>query len=106
MDYREKLSTTWEFPKIRATFLGVPIVRIILFWGLHWGPSFLGNYHMSCALQVTSQATMPLQEFVAQWPPQSTTGKSANLRLECFAWHSQKFRVSKSQWHSFSFLGR
>ena len=34
------------FPKIRGTFLGVPIVRILVFWGLDWGPLILGNYHM------------------------------------------------------------
>ena len=30
------------FPKIRGTFLGVPMIRIILFWG----PVVLGNYHI------------------------------------------------------------
>ena len=29
----------WGFPKIRGTFLGVPqIIRIIILWGLDWGP--------------------------------------------------------------------
>ena len=28
----------WGFPKIRGTFLGVPIKRIIVFWSLYWGP--------------------------------------------------------------------
>ena len=32
----------WEFPKIRGTILGVPILRIIVFWG----PPILGNYHI------------------------------------------------------------
>ena len=39
----------WGFTKIRGTILGVPIVpiiRIIIFWGLHWGPLILGNYHI------------------------------------------------------------
>ena len=36
----------WGFPKIRGTFLGVPIIRIIVFWGLYWGPLILGNYHL------------------------------------------------------------
>ena len=31
---------TWGFPKIGGTLLGVPIIRIIVFWGLHWDPSF------------------------------------------------------------------
>ena len=26
------------FPKIRGTILGVPIIRMIVFWDLHWGP--------------------------------------------------------------------
>ena len=29
----------WGFPKIRGTILGVPIIRIIIYWGLYWGPS-------------------------------------------------------------------
>ena len=36
----------WEFPKIRGTILGVPILRIIVYWGLYWGPPILGNYHI------------------------------------------------------------
>ena len=34
------------FPKIKATFLGIPIIRILVFWGLYWGPPILGNYHI------------------------------------------------------------
>ena len=41
---------TWEFPKIRGTFLGVPIIRTIVFWGLYWGPLILGNYHMNSTI--------------------------------------------------------
>ena len=33
----------WGFPKIRGTFLGVPIIRTIVFWGLYGGPPVLGN---------------------------------------------------------------
>ena len=33
-------------PKIRDTILGVPIIRIIVFWGLYWGSLILGNYHI------------------------------------------------------------
>ena len=36
----------WEFPKIRGVLLGFPIIRIIVFWGLCWGPPILGNSHM------------------------------------------------------------
>ena len=35
-----------EFPKIRGTLLGVPIIRTIIYWGLYWGPFILGNYHL------------------------------------------------------------
>ena len=47
----------WEFPKIRGTFLGVPITRTIVtivFWGLYWGPLILGNYHMVAQAHETS----------------------------------------------------
>ena len=33
----------WEFPKTRATILGVPIRRTIIFWGLYLGPLFSEN---------------------------------------------------------------
>ena len=36
----------WGFPKFRGTFLGVPIIRIIIYWGLYWVPLVLGNYQM------------------------------------------------------------
>ena len=36
----------WGFPKIMGTFLGVPIIRTTVFWGLDWGASILGNYHI------------------------------------------------------------
>ena len=36
----------WGCPKIRGTILGVPKIRIIVFWGLYWGPLILGNYHI------------------------------------------------------------
>ena len=35
-----------EFPKIRRTILVVPIIRIIVFRGLHRGPRILGNSHL------------------------------------------------------------
>ena len=42
---RSKLNI-WGFPKIRGTFLGVPIIRTIVYWGLYWVPPILGNYHI------------------------------------------------------------
>ena len=32
------LKPKWWFPKIRGTILRIPIIRIIVFWGLYWGP--------------------------------------------------------------------
>ena len=37
----------WRIPKTRGTLLGVPILRIIVYWGLYWGPPILGNYHIN-----------------------------------------------------------
>ena len=36
----------WVFPKIRGTILGVPIIRIIVYWGLYWGSLISGNDHI------------------------------------------------------------
>ena len=36
----------WRIPKIRGTLLGVPILRIIVYWGLYWGTPIFGNYHV------------------------------------------------------------
>ena len=37
----------WVVPKIGGTiFGGSPVIRILVFWGLYWGPPVLGNYHM------------------------------------------------------------
>ena len=44
-----------------GTFLGVPIIRTIVFWGLYWGPLILGNYHMETA-QITSSYSAPMRE--------------------------------------------
>ena len=34
-----------------GTFLGVPIIRIIVFWGPYWGPLILGKYHLEVRVQ-------------------------------------------------------
>ena len=36
--------------KIGGITLGVPIIRIIVFCGLYWGPLILGNYHIGVIL--------------------------------------------------------
>ena len=40
-----------EFPKIRGTILGVPVIRTIVYWGLYWGPPILGNYNIVALFQ-------------------------------------------------------
>ena len=37
-------SATEGFPKLGVPFLGVPIIRTIVFWGLYWGSPILGKY--------------------------------------------------------------
>ena len=44
--YSSDFNPIWEFPKTRGTILGVPIIRIIVYWGLYWGPPILGNYQI------------------------------------------------------------
>ena len=36
----------WWFPKIRGIILRVPIIRIVIFWGLYWSRLILGNYQI------------------------------------------------------------
>ena len=36
----------WVVVKIMGTFLGVPIIRTIEYWGLYLGTLILGNYHI------------------------------------------------------------
>ena len=31
--------------------LGVPIIRIVIFWGLYWGPPVLGKYHVELQMK-------------------------------------------------------
>ena len=33
------------FPKLGVPFLGLPIIRIIIFGDLYWSPLILGSYH-------------------------------------------------------------
>ena len=37
---KDMLQAIRGFPKNRGTILGVPIIRIIVVWGLYWGPPF------------------------------------------------------------------
>ena len=40
------------FPKLGVPFLGVPIIRNLVYWGLYWGHPILGKYHIWLHLQV------------------------------------------------------
>ena len=35
-----------EVPQVSGTFQGVPMIRVVVFGGIYWGPAILGNYHM------------------------------------------------------------
>ena len=37
------MTNTWEFPKIRGTILGVPIIRTIVFGGPMLGSPYFGR---------------------------------------------------------------
>ena len=34
------------FPIVRGPFLGIPIIRTIIFWGSMLGIPYFGNYHL------------------------------------------------------------
>ena len=36
----------WGCPNNWGALWGVPIIRIVIFWGLYGGPLFEGNYHI------------------------------------------------------------
>ena len=40
------LSLHGSFLRLGVPFLGVLIIRPIVFWDLYWGPLILGNYHI------------------------------------------------------------
>ena len=50
------------FPIIRGTLSGVVIIRIVVFWGLYWGPLVLGNYQI--VRQTTSSHSLWTQQLL------------------------------------------
>ena len=42
-----------------GTSSGVPIIRIIVYWGLYWGHLILGNFHI---LETANSSATPLGE--------------------------------------------
>ena len=64
----EPSKVKWGFPKIMGTILGVPIIRIIVFWGLYWGSLILGNYQIPLQdailkRRIESYCMLGLEEF-------------------------------------------
>ena len=55
-------------PTIRGTFLGVPILRTLVFWGLYWGPPIWGNYPVSNHL-INSLLAPIASEVCSDWGP-------------------------------------
>ena len=53
--YKQLLGHIWGFPKIRGSFLGVPIIRVIIFGDLNWSTPIWGNYHIWLRNTVTKQ---------------------------------------------------
>ena len=61
----QKITPIWGFPKIRGTFIGVPIIRTVVFWGLFWGPPILGKYHIvpsNLVFQFLSSLSFPANQ--------------------------------------------
>ena len=48
----------WGFPNIRGTFLGVPIIRTIVFWGPYWAPPIEGNCHIGAIIGVDMSSSL------------------------------------------------
>ena len=49
----------WEVSQIRSTILEVPMMGIVVFGGLYWGPPIFGSYHI-CLFDVLAQSkSMP-----------------------------------------------
>ena len=69
----------WGLPKIRSTFLGVPIIRTIVFWGLYWGPLILGNYQIN---EGTKVRILLHREFVGRLSPQRTIKWNSKWKMK------------------------
>ena len=72
MPWRELI---WGFPNIRGTFLGVPILRIIIFWGSILGAPYFGkqpfgwNPNFSTLFPVVDITVFTLEKIVIARPP-------------------------------------
>ena len=57
--FKAVAESIWGSPKVRGTFSGVPIIRTIVYWGLHWGTLILGIYHLGRGNTEGFQASGP-----------------------------------------------
>ena len=71
-------ATIWGFPKIRGTFLGVPIRRTIKYWGLYWSPLVLGNSYLGLYKQM-----------VVRWMGGPIWGAQVATRVERNCFHGE-----------------
>ena len=46
MDPEMVEKTIWGFLKTRGNFLGILIIRTVVYWGVYRGTLILGNYHL------------------------------------------------------------
>ena len=57
MTHDRSLPRSWvgcgDFLKLGLPYLGVPIIRIIAYWGLCWGPMIFGKYLVSSLCVLT-----------------------------------------------------
>ena len=53
------LVTHAGFPKFGVLFWGFPILRIIVGWGLNWGPPILRNCHRICRVPLKTLLGLP-----------------------------------------------
>ena len=51
------------FPKLGVPLWVVPIIRIVIFWDLYWGPPILGNYHIGMIIGVHSHSRLRTSMF-------------------------------------------
>ena len=96
----------WGFPKIRGTFLGVTIIRTIVFWGLCWGPLILGELPYLAIIHLNPKPSRPKPKpkegylFLAVSEVLGTTGDSrksggpASIRSPDF-WKDRSLNVTR-----------
>ena len=65
-----------DFPRIWGTILEVPIIGIIVFWCLCWGPPIWGNYRVHLGSRIGGESGF----YITSWCRPLTYGL---LKLDC-----------------------